>query len=118
MAGSSDLGRRSSASSRSTPDVKAKLDGLTISAGRAVDGGGVLNAGGTDNPVCSIIGNNADGGSGGGVYNTGSMTIEHSVVSSNTGQGGGGAQNDYGTLTIVDSIFIQNSGGRGRSSKW
>ncbi len=67
---------------------------------------------------CTISGNSTAagfGGNGGGVYNTGSLTITGSMVSDNSaGDFGGGIDNSGGTLTIADCTISDNDdSGRG-----
>jgi hypothetical protein len=92
--------------------AQVTLDGLTITAGRALNGGGISNSGGTLMiEACSIVGN-ADSGygqpsSGGGVYNHGTLAINASTISGNSASRGGGIYND-GMLTVSDSTISDN----------
>jgi CSLREA domain-containing protein len=91
------------------------LSGLTIANGNDNDpstgGGGILNSG-TLTVLDSAVSNNSDGngGSGGGIDNHGTLTVTGSTVSGNTlnGNFGGGISNN-GALTITDSTIAGNS---------
>jgi hypothetical protein len=67
--------------------VQATLEHLTISHG---------NVPGTN--------------SGGGILNTGSLTVSQSTLSANSAFYGGGIDNDRGTLTVNDTTLASNSG--------
>src|SRR5262249_22500350 len=93
--------------------AQATLDGLTITGGRAVNGGGVFHAGGTLKiEACSIVGNADTGygqpGGGGGVYNTGTLTVTNSSMSDNTSTSSGGGVSNFGKLDIADSTMSDN----------
>ena len=62
---------------------------------------------------CTISGNSADQGQGGGIYNDGldgsaRMTITNSTISGNTAWPGGGISNN-GTMTITNTTLSGNS---------
>jgi hypothetical protein len=85
--------------------VKAALSNLTISNGSAPgssSGGGLSNKGTTTLTDCTISGNSATGGRGGGVYNggTGTLTLSDCTISGNSAEFGGGVDND-GTGTLI-----------------
>ncbi len=52
---------------------------------------------------------NGSAGSGGGIFNTGTLTLNSSTVSGNTGTNGGGMLNFGGTLTVNDSTVSGNT---------
>jgi hypothetical protein len=99
--------------------VTAELRGLLIRGGSAlvgdvleVYGGGIENSGELTLINTKVLGNSA--ASGGGVANGGTLTLVNSVVSGNSGErptfnGGGGIING-GTLTLVNSVVSANSG--------
>ena len=100
--------------------VTATLSGLTITGGRAAGGGGIDNNGTLTVTNCTIEGNSADaGGGGGGILNHGgTLTVAGSTFSygSATGSGGsdtfggGGLSNtDGGSATVTDCSFSENS---------
>ena len=106
-------------------DVTVAIDGVTITGGRAPDGGALL-----------------DGGDGGGIVNRADLTLSASVVTDNasgngadavcencaagSGGSGGGIQNlgwrepfppaDHGSLTVRDSTISANFTGDGGDS--
>ena len=73
------------------PGVAANVSGLTVTGGRALDfGGGILNEGDLSLSFCRVVGNVAftknpdEEADGGGISNTGTMTVRFSVIASNT----------------------------------
>ena len=98
-----------------------ELRRLTVMAGSASTGGGIVNSGGTLTITDSTIkGNSANRG--GGILNeSGTLIIANSTISDNSasfGSGGGGLVNESGTLTISNStisgngtLFAGNGGG-------
>lgn len=94
------------------------LSNLTLSygsiTGAEARGGGIYNSGVMTINMCTIANNRVGfGGFGAGIYNTGSLTINNSVVSRNKGALGGGGIYSTGILTINDSALIGNAGGVG-----
>jgi hypothetical protein len=85
--------------------VNVSLQGVTITGGHAVFGGGINNVGATLMLTgVSVTGNRADN-SGGGIYNAagGKLSLSQSSVSGNSaGQGGGGI---YNTAALSPSLF-------------
>src|SRR6516162_11666914 len=108
-------------------DVTVEIDDLTIAHGRADNGGGIWNAGGTLTLSQDVIADNqalgapGSGARGGGVFNQGgTLTVDHSTFSDNVavggrrldaavttgGLGGGIGSTDLGaTLTVRNSTF-------------
>ena len=89
-------------------------------AGVTVNGGGNSRVFLVDPKVTAsisgmtITGGNADGGNGGGLDNSGTLTVSNSVFSSNSATDGGGLANELGgTVTVSDTTFTGNSGGAG-----
>ena len=78
------------------------LGGLTITGGSTNEGGGILNSG-TLTITHSDISGNTVTGDGGGIRSEGaSLTITHSTISNNTATGfGGGIDLDPGTTTVT-----------------
>ncbi|MGI8687136.1 MAG: hypothetical protein ACR2M3_01030, partial [Thermomicrobiales bacterium] len=69
--------------------VTASLNTLTIQHGKAGDGGGILNNGGTLTVTNSTLsGNSATNG--GGIYNNGTLTVTNSTFSGNSATNDGG----------------------------
>ncbi len=93
----------------------AELSGLTITdgiAGGSSPGGGLVNLGHTTLNNCTITGNEAPGGHGGGVYNNGSaiLTLNKCTISGNSAKYGGGLDNNGdGNLTLNDCTISANS---------
>jgi CSLREA domain-containing protein len=112
--------------------VDVDLSGLTVQYGKAPDdiywngGGGILNRNGhltlTNVTVYSntsgINTTGGNGGTGGGIFNTGYLTLIKSSVEENTtgsgdnGGNGGGIAN-VGTLILVSSVVQANQAGQG-----
>jgi hypothetical protein len=93
--------------------VNAKLDGLTITAGRADNGGGIHNVGILALEGCTVAGDSETSfdyhAGGGGIYNVGTLTISDSTISGNSAVASGGGITNVGTLTISDSTIGGNS---------
>jgi len=71
------------------------LDGVTVRHGRC-------------NGSCNILGGAFPNG-GGGIFNSGTLTVTKSVISENLGEYGGGIDNE-GTLTVINSTISGNTG--------
>jgi hypothetical protein len=89
--------------------------GLSItggSAGNPSDGGGIDNSGTLTVSDSTLSGNLAS--LGGGIYNSGSLTVNNSTISSNNANsGGGGGIDNAGSLTVNNSTLSGNSGAYG-----
>jgi predicted outer membrane repeat protein len=90
------------------------LSGLTISSGLtgfSGNGGGIVNSGKLTVSDCTLSGNSATNGS--GIYNNGGMlTVSGCTLSNNTALGGGfggGIYNNGGTLTVRNSSLSVNT---------
>lgn len=92
--------------------VRVNLSGATIADGFALAdfGGGLVNSG-TMTLTDSIVFRNSHTDTGGGIYNVGEMIINHSMIYSNTAalRNGGGIFNNGGALMIVNSEILSNS---------
>ena len=86
------------------------LVGLTITGGSAWDGGGIYNSGTLTVTGSAISGNSADR-NGGGIYNYrgGTLTLTGSTISGNSAGQSGGGIDSYGTLTVTGSTISGNS---------
>ncbi len=101
------------------PHTQVTINGLTITGGVGQNGPGIANNGTLTLNDCTVSGNTAVAGGGGGIDNAsfGTMTITDSTISGNsalTGNGGGIA--NAGAMTISDSTISGNScilGGNG-----
>jgi len=89
--------------------------GGTVSSNVALEdhGGGIHNAGGTVVlRQTTVAGNTANGrsgdGYGGGVFSSGSLTVEDSLVTSNESRFGGGVANNGGRLALARSNLVGN----------
>lgn len=91
------------------------LKNLTVENGSAANGGGVSNSGTLTVTNSTLSANAATAGNGGGVYNTstGKLTVTGSTFSANTASGNGGAiDSETGTsLNVVNSTFSANTAG-------
>ena len=77
------------------------LSGMTISGGRGID----------QEPTTGEIDANGDGG---GILNTGMLTVSNSILTNNSAGVGGGIYNDSGgVVTVKDSIFTVDTAGFG-----
>jgi CSLREA domain-containing protein len=86
-------------------------------------GGGIYNNGGTANIIGSTIVSNTltgqnIGGDGGGIYNSGDMTVANTTISDNivngTADSDGGGLANTGTLTLTISTLSHNSNTTGQ----
>ena len=93
--------------------VTASLDGLTITGGNAVGsvGGGIRNSGSLSVTASTIAGNTADVG--GGIRNFGSLSVTASTIAGNTASSGGGIRNESGILTVTASTIAGNTASTG-----
>ena len=84
------------------------VSGLTLAHGKATDGGGIGNSGTLTLADCTVSGNSA--GFGGGIYNAlGMLTLTGCTVSGNSASSnGGGIDNATGTLTLTNSTVYGN----------
>ena len=88
--------------------VTASISELTISNGNASYGGGVDNSGNLTLANDTISGNSAQG-DGGGVFNAGTATLTNDTISGNSAQfGGGGVYNYYFVVTLTNDILSGN----------
>jgi len=94
-------------------DVTASISGLTIAGGNAGSGsgGGIDNSGTLTVSGSTFTGNSAFFG-GGGIFNSGTATVSGSTFTSNSaidGDGGGIYNGGTATVTVSDSTFTGNS---------
>ncbi|MBN1909403.1 MAG: right-handed parallel beta-helix repeat-containing protein [Pirellulales bacterium] len=94
------------------PCVSASLDGVTITGGSTDQGGGLRNSG-TLSVTDSVFSANSSGYGGGGIYNSfmGSLTITNCEVSDNSvaSLGNGSGIHNDGILTVTNSALSDNS---------
>ncbi len=93
----------------------ASISGLTIKNGTSDhDGGGIFNSGTLTLSSSTVSGNSLTFGDGGGIFNSGMLTLINSTVSGNTAdsQDGGGIYNtSAGTVTLINSTVSDNTAG-------
>ena len=100
----------------------ATLSGLTISHGDAIKGGGIANWGALTVRDCSVTGNSAGTSStnasstsaGGGIWNSGTLSVEGSTIANNVAVRGGGIYVSSGVVTITNSTVANNISGLNR----
>ena len=91
--------------------VTASISGLDIAGGNTSgNGGGILNSGILTLSSDTLAGNSA--AIGGGIDNTGTVTLINDTVSGNSATSGGGIDN-AGTATLSDDTIAGNSAGDG-----
>ncbi len=85
------------------------LEQVSITAGSAVNGGGVYNSG-TFSAVDTVFKDNeTEYGYGGALMNEGTMTLEQVSVIDNVALNGGGIEQKDGTLSLLNSTVSGNS---------
>ena len=98
--------------------VTARISGVTIENGSAYSysnaGGGIYNSG-TLTVANSTLSGNSAAAAGGGIYNYAGSTlmVTNSTLSGNSAPGGGGIFVLTSTLTVTNSMFSGNSAGYG-----
>ena len=95
-------------------DVQAEITGLSISGGSSDGAGGGIENSGILTVTNSTIADNSAGGNGGGIESSGILTVNDStIVDNSTGMQnvGGGIDNDGGTTNVTDSTIDDNSSG-------
>lgn len=91
--------------------VTASLVGVTIADGlEAGTGAGIYNAGSLTVENTTISNNNITFGYGGGIFNGGALIVKDSTFSGNSGNGYGAAIAQLGnTATVTGTTFVGNS---------
>ena len=88
--------------------VTASLSGLTITGGSADQGGGLLNSGTLTMTNCTISGNSASKG-GGGLASFGALTLTSCTLTGNhADSGSGGGLASYGPATLTKCTVSSN----------
>jgi len=94
------------------PGATVGLSGLTISNALVLgSGGGIFNRG-TLTVSNSTVASNLAREQGGGIWNDGTLTVSHSTIASNGASTGGGIYNS-GTLTVSNSTVASNRAASG-----
>jgi hypothetical protein len=101
---------------RIEPNVTATINALTITGGvgpSISNGGGIYNNGSLSLSNSTVTGNSAF--IGGGIFNTsiGTLTMSGDTVNNNTATQFGGGVGNSGTLTITNSTIAANAANRG-----
>jgi predicted outer membrane repeat protein len=99
------------------PGVTLTIKSLIIRNGKAINGGGIYNNGGTLNVTDSLFtANNAisdpyfvGNGEGGAIYSRGGLTLTNTTFDSNNASRGGALSCMGGTIAVTDSTYISNS---------
>ncbi|MBI1761889.1 MAG: hypothetical protein HYR56_10680 [Acidobacteria bacterium] len=93
--------------------VSVDLTGLTISNGSVPtgEGGGLRNSGVLTITNCAITGNLANGG--GGIYNQGALAVIRSTISGNTVNFDGAGLYNVGSADVVNSTISGNTANNG-----
>ncbi|MBR5414413.1 MAG: hypothetical protein IK105_00570 [Thermoguttaceae bacterium] len=95
-----------------TRSAPVQLMNLTVTGGKTGgDGGGILNSGVLTVANSALAGNTAERG--GGIGNSGELTVKSLTVTGNSAEDGGGIGN-IGRLTITNSIVSLNYAGNGK----
>ena len=103
-----------------TGGVEVSLIGLRLTGGSETgygDGGGICNSGVLTLTNSTVSGNSLGfyGGSGGGIYNAGTLTLTNSTVASNSA-GRGGSEYGGGGIRNVGTLTLTNSTVSGNSA--
>ncbi len=95
---------------RILPGVTVALSGMTVADGQALDfGGGIYNSG-TLTIVDSIFSRNKGvNQGGGGIFNDGILTVTNTTFSNNYASPSGGGISNWGTATVINSTFFANT---------
>jgi len=94
-------------------DKSLTLDGSSLSTPIKVSGGGSVRVFHTNSASRAYIENieiiDGDASAGGGIYNTGLLTISESTISGNSATSNGGGILNQGSLTLQESTLFSNS---------
>jgi Ca2+-binding RTX toxin-like protein len=105
--------------------LQVVINGLTITAGRAMDGFAITDRGANQGAgiysresltVSNSLLSSNSAYFGGGIYNDGNLTVNNSTFSGNSADYEGGGISNYGTLTVSNSTLsgnLANSAGGG-----
>ena len=88
--------------------VSAELSDLTIANGQAGSGGGIENLGSLTVDNCTIISNTVSN-LGGGIYNTGQLTTFGTTISGNQALVGAGVYNNGGVVLLDVTTLASNT---------
>ncbi len=86
------------------------LNNCSVRGGIAESGGGIHNESGTLTLNDSLVsGNYAYGGCGGGLFNSGTVSIYNSTISENSADNYGGGISNQGSVTLVNCTLSDNT---------
>jgi predicted outer membrane repeat protein len=86
------------------------LNRLTIANGRSGSGGGIYNSGTLSVTNSTFAGNNGYSAAGGGIYNYfGAVNVAASTFTQNSSRLGGGIFSDGGVVSVTGSSFFSNT---------
>lgn len=91
--------------------ITAKLDHFSIVNGKADHGGGIYNSGTLTLNNITISGNSANG-AGGGILNKNTLTVNATSISGNSAYSGGGISNER-VMVLTNTTINGNSAGQG-----
>jgi len=99
------------------PGITVTIKSLIIRNGKAINGGGIYNNGGTINVIDSLFtANNAisdpyvvGNGEGGAIYSQGILTLTNITFDSNTASRGGALSCMGGTIVVTNSTYVLNN---------
>jgi predicted outer membrane repeat protein len=91
------------------------ISGLTIADGHLDgNGGGILNSGNLTMRDCTLSNNKAVNNDGGAIYSTGTLTLDSCTVVGNLSAGlGAGVDNEAGSVTLDNCTFTANESASG-----
>ena len=75
------------------------------------DGGGIFNSGTLTVTNSTFVNNSAYPNYGGAIFNEGAATVTNSTIVHNTAVGGGGIGSFGGAVTLTNTLLAQNTGG-------
>jgi hypothetical protein len=87
--------------------ASAALRGLTLANGSADQGGGIYNSGTLSLTDCTLS-HNAASGTGGGIYNTGTLSLTSCTLAGNAGHSGGAIE-VFGSVSLTNCTLAGNS---------
>lgn len=91
------------------------LRSLRVTRGAGRDGAGILVTETSELEMedCAIFSNKQGGYSGGGISNSGGVTLTDCLVAENVGLAGGGLVQDSGTMVLINTVIRKNGSSRG-----
>jgi hypothetical protein len=89
--------------------ITVTISGVTIENGKGGNGGGINNSGTLTVANSTLSGNSSTVGLGGAIDSSGTLTVTNSTISGNSSAYEGGGINSNGTLTVTNSTLSGNS---------